>query len=439
MPSPLRLVLALAVVLPLCAPLGAQAPALQRFTLSEAITRGRSSGVQAALSRLSAQIADTRQRQRGADVLPSVTASSTVSRQRMNLREFGLSIPGTPAVTDPFTLFRGKIEVQQLIFSRATFDRMRMAKDTALAAGLDAERVGELTAATAAAAWLRLASAQETVLARQQDSVISFTLIAIAISQVDAGTAARIERTRSETQGATVRSRLAIARNEVSRAQLELARALDLPPATALVASGDPVIALDGVPADAEAAVATARAQRQDLAAERQRANLTTSALKAIRDEFWPSLGTTGYLQSSGQPNDHLYRTWSIGVGLSWPIFDGFRRDRRVDEQRLRVDAAQLRLHDLEMQVESDARMAVLDMASAREQVSLATERLRLAEQELSEAQERFAAGVAGSVETTNAQAQVAAARDALIQARVTAGAAQVGAARALGLLDQVH
>ncbi len=426
-------------ILAMALPLGAQTPAPQRFTLAEAITRGRSSGVQAALSRLNVQIADTRQRQRGADALPAVTASGTMSRQTVNLREFGLSFPGTPAVTDPFTLFRGKVEVQQLIYNRATFDRMRMAKDTALAVGLDAERIGDLTAATAATAWLRLASAQETVLARQQDSVIGFSLIRIAGEQVDAGTAARIERTRTATQGAAIRTQLAVARNEVSRAQLDLARALDLPPSTALIAAGDPAIAIAGVPPDADAAVAAAKTHRQDLAAERQRAVLATSALQAIRDEFWPSLGTSGYLQSSGQPNDHLYRTWSIGVGLSWPIFDGFRRDRRADEQRLRVDAAQLRLHDLEMQVESDARMAVLDMASAREQVELATERVRLAEQELSEAQERFTAGVAGSVETTNAQGQLAAARDALIQARVAAGAAQVGAARALGLLDQVH
>jgi len=428
-------VLTLAVALPL----GAQAPAPQRLTLAEAITRGRSSGVQAALSRLSAQIAEMRQRQRGGDVLPSVTATSTLSRQTMNLREFGLSFPGMPAVTDPFTLFRGKVEVQQLIYNRATFDRMRMARDTAIAAGLDAERVGDLTAAAAATAWLRLASSQETVVARQQDSIIAFTLIRMAGEQVDAGTAARIERTRTATQGAAIRTQLAVARNEVSRAQLDLARALDLPPASALVAAGDPVIAFDGMPTDAEAAVAVANVHRLDLAAERRRAGVAASALRAIRDEFWPTLGTSGYLQSSGQPNDHLYRTWSLGVGLSWPIFDGFRRDRRADEQRLRVDAAQLRLHDIEMQVESDARMAVLDMASAREQVTLATERVRLAEQELSEAQERFSAGVAGSVETTNAQGQVASAHDALIQARVTAGAAQVGAARALGLLGRMN
>ncbi len=434
-----RFVLALVAALPPCAPLGAQAPAPESITLAEAIVRGRASGVQATLAHFNADISRTRSGQRGADVLPSLTLSSSLSRQTVNLREFGLSIPGFPPVTDPFTLFRGKAEVQQLLYSRATFDRMRMAKDTAIAAGLDADRVGELTAATAATAWLRLISAQETLLARQQDSVIGFALIRIAVDQVDAGTAARIDRTRTETQGAAVRTELAVARNEVSRAQLDLARALDLPPTTPVVASGEPEIPLAGVPADAEAAVLAAKGHRPDLAAERQRLEVATLGLKALKDEFWPTVGATGYLQSSGMPNDHLYRTWSLGVGVSWPIFDGFRRDRRTDEQRIRVNIAELRLHDLEMQVESDARMATLDIASAREQVALATERLRLAEQELSEAQDRFAAGVAGSVETTTAQAQVASARDALIQARVTAGAAQVGAARALGLLDQVH
>jgi len=92
-----------------------------------------------------------------------------------------------------------------------------------------------------------------------------------------------------------------------------------------------------------------------------------------------------------------------------------------------------------EAAVEADARMAVLDLASASDQVALSTHRVALAEQELSEARERFAAGVAGSVETTSAQADLAAARDALIQARVSAGAAQVAAARALGLLDTTH
>jgi outer membrane protein TolC len=42
-------------------------------------------------------------------------------------------------------------------------------------------------------------------------------------------------------------------------------------------------------------------------------------------------------------------------------------------------------------------------------------------------------------VETTNAQSELAGARDALIQARLSAGAAQINAARAMGLLSNVH
>ena len=46
---------------------------------------------------------------------------------------------------------------------------------------------------------------------------------------------------------------------------------------------------------------------------------------------------------------------------------------------------------------------------------------------------------LAGSVETTNAQGSVIAARDAVIQARVNYGSARVSAYRALGIIDQLQ
>jgi outer membrane protein TolC len=98
----------------------------------------------------------------------------------------------------------------------------------------------------------------------------------------------------------------------------------------------------------------------------------------------------------------------------------------------------EIRERDQVNRVETEARQAVLDVASAQQQVSIAGDRLRLAEQELAQAQQRFQAGVAGSVETTNAQSSVIAARDALIQARVNFGTARVAAYRALGVIDQL-
>lgn len=417
------------------APLHAQTTPI---TLADAIVRGRSNGVQASLARLSVLSVEARRAQRGSDYLPNITGTGGVVRQTLNLSEFGLSFAGSEKVTDPFTIYRFKIGAEQLIFSKSVLDKLQAAKDTAIAAGLDANRVGDLVAAAAGAAWLRLASAEQTVGARVEDSVTASALFEIAKAQVDAGTAPRIDRTRSETQVAAMQSRMLVARNERDRARLDLARILDLPVTTPLITSGDPTI-LDEIPPSIDSAVALAKARRQDLAAEKQRTVVLEQTLRAIKNEFWPTLGLSATGGTSGRTLDDLAGTYNVGIGLSWSIFDGARRARRSDEQRIRIDAQQLRLHDIEAQVEVEVRQAALDLASARSQVLIAEERLRLSEQVLQEARERFAAGVTGSVETTTAQAELTTARDVLIQARVAAGAAQVGAARALGLLDQVH
>ena len=408
------------------------------ITLADAILRGRSSGVQASLARLSVLSVEARRAQRGSDYLPNISGNAVALRQTLNLSEFGLSFPGSEKVTDPFTIYRFRLGAEQLIFSKSVLDKLQAAKDTAIAAGFDANRVGDIVAAAAGAAWLRLASAEETVRARSADSATAQALLEIASAQVDAGTAPRIDRTRSEMQVAAGRSRMAIARNERDRARLDLARILDLPVTTPLITAGDPAI-FDAMPTEIDSAVALAKARRQDLAAERQRTVVLEQSLRAIKNEFWPTLGLSATGGTSGRTFDDLAGTYSVGVGLSWPIFDGARRSRRADEQRIRIDAQQLRLHDMEAQVEVETRQAALDLASARSQILIAEERLRLADQVLVEARERFVAGVTGSVETTTAQAEVTTARDGLIQARVAVGAAQVGAARALGLLDQTH
>ena len=84
-------------------------------------------------------------------------------------------------------------------------------------------------------------------------------------------------------------------------------------------------------------------------------------------------------------------------------------------------------------------RRSLLDLGTAESAVTLATDRLALAALELRQATERFDAGVAGSVETTQAQAVVVAARNALIQARAGYGVARITLYQSLGVLDQLQ
>lgn len=421
------------------APAAAQEPAVPKgpLTLLQAITLGRSQGVDAAIARLDARTADARVGQRRADLLPTISGNAAFTRQTINLDEFG--IPIATGITDPFDIYQLQLSASQTIFDASLIGRLRAARDTAVAAGLDARATGEVAGATAGLAYLRALSARETVRARQADSTIAAELLGQARQLVDAGVNPAIDATRSEVSFASVRTQLEVARNASDRARLDLLRALDLPSGTRVELADSLGPGPLDIPLEPDAAAGFAREHRAELAAEQARTRAARRELGAIRAEYLPSLGLSGAYQQTGAEVGSLAGSYNVQLQLTVPILDGFRRQNRVKEQNLRVDIQEIRERDLVNRVETEARQSVLDLASSQQQVAIAENRLRLAELELSQAQQRFQAGVAGSVETTNAQGSVIAARDALIQARVNFGTARVSAYRALGVIDQMH
>jgi outer membrane protein TolC len=413
------------------AALPAQDAPPRTLTLKQAMALGRARGVAAALARLNERIAEARVGQRRADLLPTLVAAAAAVRQTRNLDEFG--IPFAQGTTDPFTIWSVQLRASETLFDWSAFTRLRAARDSLAASGADTRAVGDLAAAAAGLAYLRVLSAEETVRAREADSSIAAALLDQARAQVAAGTSPVIDATRSEVQLAAVRTQLEVARAQRDRARLDLARTLDLPPETPFQLADTLAAVPADFPADPDQAVAFALEHRPEVAAERARARVLEQSLRAIGREYLPSLALNGSYQQTGRELDQLRGTWQVQLQVSVPLLDGFRRPNRQREQEARLDAARLRLHDTERQVATEARQALLDLASADQQVRLASERLRLAEQELAQAEERFEAGVAGSVETTAAQGGLVAARDALIQARVAAAVALIQAYRALG------
>jgi outer membrane protein TolC len=434
----LPFILLLVALLPI-GPLAAQeqpAPPSGPLTLLQAISLGRQQGINAAVARLNLRAANAKVAERRADLLPNISGDASFVRQTVNLDQFG--IPVATGVTDPFSIYTLQLRGEQLLFDASTITRLRAARDTAVAAGLDAQAVGEIAGATAGLAYLRALSANETIRARQADSTVAAELLGQARQLVSAGVSPAIDATRSEVSFASVRTQLEVARNAADRAQLDLLRTLDLPSGTRLQLADSLGLGTLDLPLEPDTAAAFAREHRAELAAERNRTKAARSSLSAIRQENLPSLSLNGAYQQTGQKTSTLAGSYNVQVLLSVPILDGFRRQSRAKEQSARLEVQRLREHDLVNQVETEARQAVLDLASAQQQVAIAGDRLRLAEQELSQAQERFQSGVAGSVETTNAQSSVIAARDALIQARVNYGTARVSAYRALGVIDQL-
>jgi len=381
--------------------------------------------------------ANARTAQRRADLLPNIGGRASLTRQTLNLDEFG--IPVATGVTDPFDIYNFQIHASQTLFDASVIARLRAGRDTAIAAGLDAQAVGEIAGATAGLAYLRVLSADETVRAREADSTVAADLLGQARQLVQAGVNPAIDATRSEVSFAAVRTQLEIARNNADGARLDLVRALDLPSGTRLELADSLGLAPLAIPRQPDQAARFAREHRAELAAERARTQSARRSLRAIQYENLPSLSANGAYIESGQQTGTLAGSYNLQLLLNVPILDGFRRQNRSKEQSAKVEVQEIREHALANQVETEARQAVLDLSSAEQQVAIALERVRLAATELAEAQERFQAGVAGSVETTNAQSSVISAHDALIQARVNYGSARVRAYRALGVIDQLQ
>jgi outer membrane protein len=107
----------------------------------------------------------------------------------------------------------------------------------------------------------------------------------------------------------------------------------------------------------------------------------------------------------------------SASLTFSLPLFDGLARERRVEEARVAATNAELRVRSDEQQLSADVRAAVLTLRTALQTAALQEQVAENAAEELRMAQERFRFGLAGSIEVTDAQANLSEAERAVIDA----------------------
>jgi outer membrane protein TolC len=162
--------------------------------------------------------------------------------------------------------------------------------------------------------------------------------------------------------------------------------------------------------------------------------------ISAIRSERLPSLsafGDDGVVGKSG--STRLLPTYTWGVQVSVPVFDGFRREGRIQEQEAATRELDVRRKDLEQQAATEVRSALIDLTSAREAIGASRERLRLAEQEVDQARQRFRAGVAGNADVVNAALSLNAARSQYIDVLTSLQLARVSLAHSEGAITQLR
>jgi len=333
------------------------------------------------------------------------------------------------------------VYLQQTIFDFSKLKRVNAAKSQLTASSAEGSATEETAAQAVAVAYARAVRSQAVVAARRADSALAAELVTLANAQVQAGVSASIDVTRARVQLSESAGRLILASAQLERNQIDLARSLGLATDARIELADTLTLELGAanVPTSRDSAVAQAIAVRPDLAAEVARGNAARTAASAISAERLPRLDLAADYGLTGNTAPKSIATRQVGVQVTWPILDGFRREGRLAEQQAVLHQSEVRLRDLRLQVAADVDAALLDLRSAAAQQTISGDRLRLAMEEVSQARQRFEAGVAGNIEVINAQESLVRAREADIDARFAGLIARIALARSVGSARTLH
>jgi outer membrane protein len=405
------------------------------LTLGDAARMAARNNASAIEARYRTEQANARIMQSRSDLLPSASAYVQENGRSFNTATFGIPFPGFDPrgqVIGPVNLLDARGRVSENFLDFAALQRVKSARTTARAFGATAENEAELSAQNAASAYLRAQRADAQLGARQADSVLADSLLGIAQEELRAGVGVALDVTRAQSQFASVRAQLIVARNERDRARVDRLRSL-FQPLTANVTLADSLSRLDirDTTIDEAGAIEKAMHARPDLRAADEQIRAAQQQVTAIKAERLPSLSAFGDYGYIG--NQRYLGTYDWGVQVSIPIFDGLHREGRIEEAKAMANEIDVRRRDLRQQVAIEVRGALLDLASARQEADAVREALRLAQQEVVQAQERFRAGVAGNADVITASLALNSARTQAVDALASYQGAKVALARAVG------
>lgn len=426
---------------------GQQAPI--SLTLGDAARLAARQSAPAIAADLRTREAEARVTEKRADLFPSLNTSALESGHTLNSATFGFDFPAAPGekpLLDPAGQIIGPVKTLDLrarvtvpAIDFAARERVQTARVGVLASRAEARAAGDQAAAAAAVAYLRVARADALIKARAADSVLADTLLSIARDQLHAGVGVGLDVTRAQSQISGIHTQLIAARGEAARSRLELIRAIGAP-LDASIAIASPLQRMDigtDIP-DEAASITLAMSRRADIEAASRQLDAGRQGSRAIKAERLPSVSAFADDGAIGKNGSHFLNTYMWGVELSFPIFDGFRRQGKLSEQEAVNAGLELRKRELQRQVSVEVRSAILNLETARDQVFGARERLALAQLEYSQAQDRFKAGVASNADVIAASLSLNGARNLEIDALANYQAAKVDLARAEGTATEL-
>jgi outer membrane protein TolC len=420
-------------------PSGSPTPDVMALTLDDAIARGLQRNLGLILGQEAVQAADGAWREARADLLPQVRAGASAVRQKISLAAFGFSgFPGFPEVIGPFNVVDARGYLSQSVLDFYALRHTRAAAFGKTAAEQEQRSIRDTVVLACAALYLQAMAEESRTTAVSAQLATAQALYDLASDRKKAGLTPGIDVLRAQVALEAQRQRLIVAQTDAAKQKLALARAIGLPLGQAFrLADEMPFAPMPAL--TAEEALRQAYANRADLQAAESRVRAAEEARRAAAGQGLPSLGIGGDYGAIGNDVSSARATYTMAVGLRIPVFEGGRVQAKVEEAAARLKQEQARLADLRAHVYYEIQSTLLDLRATEERVGVAGSALDLARRQLEQAQDRFAAGVAGNIDVTQAQEAEARATEDQITSLFEHNVAKASLARALGMAESSY
>lgn len=391
------------------------------------------------VARAATSVAEAQADQARAPMLPQVTGSAAYSRQTGNFapRPGATPVAGASAgwsLSQTYDYWNFGVTATQLIYDFGqTPQRYHAASLNA-----EAQRYSEHTTRlqivlTVRRAYFNARAARELVdVARETLDDQKKHLMQVQ-GYVQVGTQPPIALAQQKAAVANAQVQLITAQNNYETAKAQLNQAAGIPGGTEYDVSDEEMPALGDEDQPLETLVGKAVAARPELAVLVKQREVQEATLSSAKGGYGPTISASAGATEQGIQIDQMVPNWNVGVGVSWPIFQGGLTHAQVRQAEAGLESvdAQRSLEELQVRLDVDSgrlavRAAKASMGASQDALSSAREQLRLAEQ-------RYATGVGNIIELVDAQVAYTQAAAQVVQARYGLAAARAQLLAALG------
>jgi len=407
------------------------------LSISDAIDRALKYNLGSIISEQETRTARAQRLRSLADLLPRVTGGVTETVEQINLAAFGFGgFPGQPPVVGPFSVFDARARVTQTVVDLKLLHDLRADTEKLNASNYSQQDIRELVVLIATDLYLEAVAGGSRVDAARAQLNTAQAVYDQASDLKSAGVVPGIDVLRAQVQLQAQQQRLVFAANELAKQRLNLARAIGMPLGQDFMLT-DMLATVPASLPNLDQTLSAALESRPDYLHANALVRAAEESRKAATSRRLPSLQFTGDYGAIGRRPGFSQGTMTVQATLSIPIYDGGRIRAETLESDSILTQRKAEAASLRDRIEYEIRTASLDIQAAAEQIKVAQGARDLAQQQIVQARDRFAAGVANSLELVQAQEATATADENYISSLHSLNLAQASLARAMGVAEK--